>query len=501
MFYHENGQVRAQGRFIDGDGSNPSESSAIPFNGRSDKWTYWYENGHKYKEGIYKDGELIVPYTLYNKDGSVIEPINIEELVEPINIEELVEVDGIFLFEHRTGFLNESQLSSQLSVFYTKDTIETYSGPVFGLYEHGQKKAEGTFGDGKKDGEWTFWMEKNEIEDQNLTQMKVIQKLLDFYRDFTGETTEDKAWAIKVVNAVRDSVVADSLFSAKPRKIVLDGREIEVTVPKSFIWMNPDRRLGQNPLAQHVRYVTTYDTAFGHLGVRKDTIVDEVYSVVVEDRSEDPDNPDTWFTDTYFIRADQLNSFIADLDTFTTKYQGITDSSQSEHVEVVHYYDRYRPDESILTFPIGDEAYQKDERTYKDSEKLGKWTEWYQNGIFIAHILVSNYGRISVDDKVIPKPHIDREMRIKRTLHPELVVSLKADKDASMELINEVLTELREADALIVKFSSDMDKGLVLVVLPPMGDVREIPNGKSENGFIRTVTVIVVNHLHMLRLT
>ena len=55
-YYHENGQFHAQGRFIDGDGSNPHESSGIPFNGRSGRWAFWYKNGQKFREGTFKDG-------------------------------------------------------------------------------------------------------------------------------------------------------------------------------------------------------------------------------------------------------------------------------------------------------------------------------------------------------------------------------------------------------------------------------------------------------------
>ena len=203
----------------------------------------------------------------------------------------------------------------------------------------------------------SIWIEETEIEDQNHSQMRNISKILDFYEEFTGEKTEDAIWAIQLINAVRDSVVADSLFSDHPRMINLDDREIEVTVPKSFIWMKPDRRLGENPLAKHIRYITTYDTTFGHLGVRKDTIEDKIFSVVVEDRSEDPDNSATWFMDTSFIRSDKLALFKASLDTFNSYYVGIADTSKSEHVEVVHYYDRFRPDESILNFPLGNERY------------------------------------------------------------------------------------------------------------------------------------------------
>ena len=56
-YYHEKGQIRAQGRFIDGDGSNLSQVNDIPLNGRTGKWKFWYENGKKAEEN-YKNGDL-----------------------------------------------------------------------------------------------------------------------------------------------------------------------------------------------------------------------------------------------------------------------------------------------------------------------------------------------------------------------------------------------------------------------------------------------------------
>ena len=70
-YYHENGQFHAQGRFIDGDGGNPSEISGIPFNGRSGTWKFWYENGQKWIEGTYKDGIQVGKWAYYNKDGKI----------------------------------------------------------------------------------------------------------------------------------------------------------------------------------------------------------------------------------------------------------------------------------------------------------------------------------------------------------------------------------------------------------------------------------------------
>ena len=68
-YYHENGQFHAQGRFIDGDGSNPSESSGIPFNGRTGRWTSWHENGQKEAEGTYKSGKRDGKWTTWYENG------------------------------------------------------------------------------------------------------------------------------------------------------------------------------------------------------------------------------------------------------------------------------------------------------------------------------------------------------------------------------------------------------------------------------------------------
>ena len=63
---------------------------------------------------------------------------------EPINIDTLVE-NSIGQFETRGD-----------DDVYTDNT---YSGPVFSLYDDGKKKAEGFLKSGWKDGKWTEWHE------------------------------------------------------------------------------------------------------------------------------------------------------------------------------------------------------------------------------------------------------------------------------------------------------------------------------------------------------
>jgi antitoxin component YwqK of YwqJK toxin-antitoxin module len=45
--------------------------------------------------------------------------------------------------------INIDELVKKGDIFYTKDTNKPYSGPVFSLYENGQKEGEATFKDGK----------------------------------------------------------------------------------------------------------------------------------------------------------------------------------------------------------------------------------------------------------------------------------------------------------------------------------------------------------------
>ena len=91
-----------------------------------------YDTGEKEYQGTYENG-LLIEYSYLKKDGSVKEPINYETT--------LIERDD---------------------VYYTKDTNKPYSGPVFSLYENGQKKSEGTFKDGKVNGLYTGWHENGQ---------------------------------------------------------------------------------------------------------------------------------------------------------------------------------------------------------------------------------------------------------------------------------------------------------------------------------------------------
>ena len=71
-----------------------------------------------------------------------------------------------------------------------------------------------------------------------------------------------------------------------------------------------------------------------------------------------------------------------------------------------------------------------------------------------AHIWVSKEGLVSINDRLFAVQDIAKIMYEKRVLDPQLIVSLKADEEAKMELIASIHEELREADALKLNYST-----------------------------------------------
>ena len=69
-------------------------------------------------------------------------------------------------------------------------------------------------------------------------------------------------------------------------------------------------------------------------------------------------------------------------------------------------------------------------------------------------IFVSKDGMLSIDDKIDAIDNVKHVMYDKRVAAPQLTVSLKADRAASMGLIGDMHNQLREADALKVNYSS-----------------------------------------------
>ena len=71
-----------------------------------------------------------------------------------------------------------------------------------------------------------------------------------------------------------------------------------------------------------------------------------------------------------------------------------------------------------------------------------------------SHIWVSKEGLISINDRLFAVGDVAKIMYEIRVSDPQVIVSLKADDEAKMELISSIHEELREADALKLNYST-----------------------------------------------
>lgn len=169
-----------------------------------------------------------------------------------------------------------------------------------------------------------IWSEEEEVERESRFRMENVYDVLTFYERLTGERTPDGLWALRVVNAARDSLTADSTFLGD-QTITLGGREADV-----------DIRQGTD---------VDYDTTFGFLKTRKDTLVGTVYTVVSYSAADER-------YDTLFVRQEDIRPYLED-----TTVVDIPDTTTTRHVEVVSYYDSYMPDSSMFVCPLTHDPY------------------------------------------------------------------------------------------------------------------------------------------------
>ena len=71
-----------------------------------------------------------------------------------------------------------------------------------------------------------------------------------------------------------------------------------------------------------------------------------------------------------------------------------------------------------------------------------------------VQLWVSKDGLISIDDRLFSIDDVAKIMYDKRSADPQVVVSLKADEEAKMELISSIHDNLRKVEALKLNYST-----------------------------------------------
>ena len=71
-----------------------------------------------------------------------------------------------------------------------------------------------------------------------------------------------------------------------------------------------------------------------------------------------------------------------------------------------------------------------------------------------VHMWITKAGLISVNDRIVDINSLSNVMALKIAQNPKITVSLKSDDKSRMQLITEVHTQLRKAQALKLNYST-----------------------------------------------
>ena len=164
-----------------------------------------------------------------------------------------------------------------------------------------------------------IWEEERSFRMESRFRMGNLYDLEVFYEQLTGSYNPNFLEAMNVVNAVRDSVVADSLYIGE-QNLTLFGKNYIVDVAESFEF--------------------EYDTTFGFKLYRRDTILDTTLKIVMY--SNELSRNDTSFTQKKY-----LDDYISD-----PNFISIINKEPIERVELVEYYKTFIPDSNTNFCPL-----------------------------------------------------------------------------------------------------------------------------------------------------
>ena len=209
-----------------------------------------------------------------------------------------------------------------------------------------------------------IWEEEADKKDQSRFNMQNVFDVESFYNTLTDSFNIDGIWAINLINAVRDSIMADSTY-LNDRILSLNGKDVAVNIPKGFD--------------------VDFDTTFGFPKVRRDTIIDTTHTVVMylEELARN---------DTIFVQHKKL----AEYETNPNFVASIARESK-ERSELTNYYDSYQPEVSMLSCPLTKELYKITVTDDKSSVRVASpITELYKERRYlIFSFKANNHGYIN----------------------------------------------------------------------------------------------------------
>ncbi len=83
-----------------------------------------------------------------------------------------------------------------------------------------------------------------------------------------------------------------------------------------------------------------------------------------------------------------------------------------------------------------------------------KAIEKIENKRLVSYIWVGNDGRIQLNDSITKLEDIQKIMYAKRVALPNVIVSLRIDKNSDMGIVTDIQQELRKASCLRINYSA-----------------------------------------------
>ncbi len=83
-----------------------------------------------------------------------------------------------------------------------------------------------------------------------------------------------------------------------------------------------------------------------------------------------------------------------------------------------------------------------------------KAVEKIENKRLVSYIWVGQDEKIQIDDNIVKVKAIQKIMYDKRVALPNVIVSLRVDKNSRMGLVTDIQESLRKADALRINYSA-----------------------------------------------
>ena len=172
-----------------------------------------------------------------------------------------------------------------------------------------------------------IWEEETYFEKESRFRMQNLNDIQSFFSRLTGGYTSSFSEALSVVNAVRDSSIADSLYNGK-QNLLIGNKKYIVDVNQS--------------------YGFEFDTTFGVKSFRKDTLLDTILQISMYSQ-------DLGREDTSFIQKKELYNYES-----LTNFRSVLKEEPISRVQAIEYYKTYVPDSVNFFCPLTKEPFEID---------------------------------------------------------------------------------------------------------------------------------------------